>query len=225
MDNTFQDNRLRTITYDDVRKAMKGKPFTMKLTKTDGKIVGQAADEAIDSRLEACFVPDRGDEYVWEDGFLNCVVSVESFPVLLRRLSEAWIDGDEEICEAAASLLDACLDVLGLDGSITQTKKEQTMTPILRRFLDNHYSHRPGDTGPHSDKTAEKAREVLDASDLTTQKLLDDLGLTVLLSLIAVLHRKTVASAYDAGEESFIRAEADLLEATAIRIENGDVPT
>ena len=108
MDNTFQNSNLCVISYAIVRKAMKGKPFTMRLAKADGKIVEHVVNKGIDSRLEACFVsPDRGDKYVWENGFLNCVVSVESFPVLLRRLSE---DVDD-----AAALLDDCLTVLGFD--------------------------------------------------------------------------------------------------------------
>jgi len=107
MDNTFQNSNLCVISYAIVRKAMKGKPFTMRLAKADGKIVEHVVNKGIDSRLEACFSPDRGDKYVWENGFLNCVVSVESFPVLLRRLSE---DVDD-----AAALLDDCLTVLGFD--------------------------------------------------------------------------------------------------------------
>ena len=73
---------------------------TIILTEHGGKAVavnGQAVNEGIDSHLEACYCPDRGDQY---DGgqrkarklvlchTLECSVSVESLPVLLRRLSD-----------------------------------------------------------------------------------------------------------------------------------------
>lgn len=87
-----------TVTYAEVRKAMNGEPFTMSLTDSEEiTSVVQAVNEGIDSRLEACFCPGRGDRY---DGgkriagklvlcrTLECVVSVESLPVLLRRLCE-----------------------------------------------------------------------------------------------------------------------------------------
>jgi len=79
----------------------------------------------------------------------------------------------------------------------------------------------PGGT----DDADEIARKLLAAGTLTTQSLLDDLGLTVLLSLIAHLHRKTASDPHDEGEQQTVRAEADLLEETSVRIENGDLPT
>jgi len=56
-----------------------------------------AVNKGIDGHLEACFCPNRGDRY---DGgkrkagklvlcrTLECSVSIESLPVLLRRLSD-----------------------------------------------------------------------------------------------------------------------------------------
>ena len=87
-----------TVTYKPVQDAMNDEPFTMSLTDTDEiKAVIDAVNQGIDAHLEACFCPDRGDRY---DGgkrkagklvicrTLECVVSVESLPVLLRRLCE-----------------------------------------------------------------------------------------------------------------------------------------
>ena len=62
------------------------------------KAVIEAVNEGIDSHLEAAYCPDRGDSY--EGGkrmagklvmcrTLECAVSQESLPVLLRRLCES----------------------------------------------------------------------------------------------------------------------------------------
>lgn len=87
-----------TVTYDAVRAAMNGDPFTMSLTDTDEiQAVIDAVNQGIDAHLEACFCPDRGDRY--EGGkrkagklvlchSLDCSVSPASLPVLLRRLCE-----------------------------------------------------------------------------------------------------------------------------------------
>lgn len=87
-----------TVTYEAVRTAMNSEPFTMSLTDSDEiKAIIDAVNQGIDTRLEACFCFDRGDRY---DGgtrkvgklvlchTLECVVSVESLPVLLRRLCD-----------------------------------------------------------------------------------------------------------------------------------------
>ena len=53
-----------TVTYEEVRKAMNGEPFTMSLTDTDEiQAVIDAVNQGIDAHLEACFCPDRGDRY------------------------------------------------------------------------------------------------------------------------------------------------------------------
>ena len=86
------------ITYDAIRTAMDGEPYIMSLTGKDEILaVIEAVNQGIDSHLEACFCPDRGDRY--EGGTrktgrltlcrtLECCVSVESLPTLLRRLFE-----------------------------------------------------------------------------------------------------------------------------------------
>jgi len=107
-----------TIPYDAVREALDGEPYTMSLTDRDAiQAVSEAVNQGIDSHLEACFCPERGDQY--EGGerkagklticrTLDCCVSVESFPVLLRRLFES---GNE----AASSLARDILTTLGFD--------------------------------------------------------------------------------------------------------------
>ena len=100
-----------TVTYNAVRSAMDGQPYTMSLTGTDEiRAVVDAVNQGIDSHLEACFCPQRGDSY--EGGrrkagrltlcrTLECVVSPESLPVLLRRL----FDGDDVGMTLAADIL------------------------------------------------------------------------------------------------------------------------
>jgi hypothetical protein len=105
-------NRINgTVTYNAVRSAMHGQPYTMSLTGSDEiRAVVDAVNQGIDSHLEACFCPQRGDSY--EGGkrkagrltlcrTLECVVSPESLPVLLRRLFE----GDDAGMTLAADIL------------------------------------------------------------------------------------------------------------------------
>jgi hypothetical protein len=111
-----------TVSYDAVRRAG-GEPYTMSLTDTNEiKAVVAAVNQGIDSHLEACFCPDRGDRF--EGGertagklvlcrTLECRVSPESLPVLLRRLYE--LDTEEEIVDAAMSLAGDILMTLGFD--------------------------------------------------------------------------------------------------------------
>ena len=112
-----------TVTYEAVRRAMDSEIYTMSLTDTDEiKAVVEAVNMGIDSHLEACFCPGRGDSY--EVGTrtagkltlchtLECRVSPESLPVLLRRLYE--LDTAEDIADAGMSLADAILMTLGFD--------------------------------------------------------------------------------------------------------------
>jgi hypothetical protein len=90
---TLVTNNCVTVSYDLIREAMKGEPYTLQGAGNDGKHVEKAVNQGIDSRLEACFCPSRGDRFEWKGGKLHCVVSVESFPVLVRRLFE--MDNDE----------------------------------------------------------------------------------------------------------------------------------
>ena len=106
------------LNYEPIRNAMNGEPFTMSLTDTDEiEAVIDAVNQGIDSHLEACFCPERGDEYSGgkrEAGrlvlcrTLDCTISPDSLPVLLRRL----LDGDDE---AGYRLANDILNVLGFD--------------------------------------------------------------------------------------------------------------
>ncbi len=59
----------------------------------DADAVMLAVNQGIDARLEACYVPDRGDKFTFNGGgFLNCQISRESMPTLIRRLKEAKHD-------------------------------------------------------------------------------------------------------------------------------------
>jgi hypothetical protein len=114
-----------TVSYETVRKAMNGQPFTMSLTDEDDiRAVVAAVNEGIDGHLEACYCPDRGDQYEGGKrragklllcGALECVVSPESLPVLLRRLCESELGGDTEVQSAGMRLADDILLVLGIN--------------------------------------------------------------------------------------------------------------
>jgi hypothetical protein len=112
------------VDYETVRKAMDNEPFTMSLTEEDEiKAIIAAVNEGIDSHLEAAYCPDRGDRY--EGGerkagellmcrSLDCVVSVESLPTLLRRLCESDLGGDPDVQSAGSRLASDILFVLGI---------------------------------------------------------------------------------------------------------------
>ena len=114
------------VTYGTVRRAMDGQPYTMSLTGQDEiRAVIQAVNQGIDGHLEACFCPALGDRY--EGGqrkagklvlcrTLECSVSPESLPVLLRRLFE--LNGDEEMMEVASSLASVTSTVPASSSSI-----------------------------------------------------------------------------------------------------------
>jgi hypothetical protein len=113
-----------TVAYETIRQAMDGEPFTMSLTDEDEiKAVINAVNEGIDAHLEACFCPDRGDRF--EGGkrkagkltlcrTLECTVSVESLPVLLRRLCESDL-GDTDVEAEGNRLAADILMVLGIN--------------------------------------------------------------------------------------------------------------
>jgi hypothetical protein len=103
--------------------------YPMSLVGEDVQAVISAVNVGIDAHLTACFCPDRGDLYEaggrsitatsdtkhWKKGdklqlahTLECKVSAESLPVLLRRL-------DESDDEAASSLRSAILSTLGIE--------------------------------------------------------------------------------------------------------------
>ena len=112
-----------TVTYETVRKAMGGDLYPMSLTDTKGiRAVVEAVNQGIDSHLEACSCPDRGDRF---DGgkrtvgkltvcrTLECSVSPKSLPILLRRLFE--LDTEKDIADAGRTLAGDILLTLGLE--------------------------------------------------------------------------------------------------------------
>lgn len=95
---------------------MKGEPFTMCLSSREATAVIEAVNQGIDSHLEACSCPDRGDTYV-TGRKLECSVSVESLPTLIRRLTEQ--EGD-----TGPDLANGMLEVLGFRDNGTWHEKE-----------------------------------------------------------------------------------------------------
>jgi hypothetical protein len=114
------------------------KPFTMsRVGPTEKEAVILAVNQGLDSRLEACYVPERGDSYrqgkrtriaaedskFWKKGdelvlvrTLECEVSVESLPVLIRRLLEmdsgdSSDGGVDDAANSRASGICGCLDI------------------------------------------------------------------------------------------------------------------
>ena len=102
--------------------------YPMSLVGEDVQSIMNAVNVGIDAHLTACNCPDRGDSYeagdrsitatsdtkYWKTGdklqlaqTLECNVSAESLPVLLRRL-------DESDDEAASSLRSGILSTLGI---------------------------------------------------------------------------------------------------------------
>jgi hypothetical protein len=92
-------------------------PFTMSLVGEDIALVIAAVNQGIDSHLEGCFCPSRGDSYKhgdrsitaqednehWKKGdklvlsrTLECVVSPDSLRVLIRRLMDSGMDEDPD---------------------------------------------------------------------------------------------------------------------------------
>lgn len=64
-------------------------PYPMSLVGPDIQACVDVVNQGIDSRLQACFVPDRGDKFERVGNRLECLVSAESLPILVRRLLES----------------------------------------------------------------------------------------------------------------------------------------
>lgn len=112
------------ISYEQIRRAQGDEPYPMRLkNRREVEAVLAAVNQGIDSHLEACFVPDRGDRYELGTfdvcgktvgNCLDCEVSPESLPVLIRRLSELEHE-DEEVAQEAWLLADDILGTLELE--------------------------------------------------------------------------------------------------------------
>jgi hypothetical protein len=114
-----------TVSYETIRQAMDGEPFTMSLTDEDEiKTVIAGVNQGIDGHLEACYCPDRGDRYSGGERkagklvlcrTLECTISVESLPVLLRRLCESDLGGDPDVQAEGNRLAGDILLCLGVN--------------------------------------------------------------------------------------------------------------
>lgn len=121
----FRNSDGAVVRYETVRRALEGEdPLVMRLT--DAREIAaliEAVNERIDSCLESCFVPDRGDHYegkarshdgttvCWE---LVCHVSAASLPVLLRRLEDHPFK-DDDLASAALGLQSDILTALNIN--------------------------------------------------------------------------------------------------------------
>lgn len=118
--------------HDELEAAVKAacadrtEPFTASLTGAEeiGAVIA-AVNQGIDSHLEACYCPERGDRFdhvgrgfhaqgdtpYWKKGqwvvhtsALNCTISNQSLPTLIRRLMESSNDAGEslgrDMCES-----------------------------------------------------------------------------------------------------------------------------
>lgn len=128
-----------TYKYDDIIRECKGENFPFSLTDEDeARVAIKMVNIGIDSRLQACFVPDRGDSFSngersitatsdtdrWSAGdkivlakTLEGSLSPESLCVFLRRLCEdteyTGEDGDDN--DVGSSLASTILYCLGFD--------------------------------------------------------------------------------------------------------------
>ena len=118
------NGNLCKISYDEITKACNGEHYTMTLKGSDATVAIKAVNHGIDSRLQACYVFQRGDLYQFdtEQQWLNCSVSPESLPVFLRRLFDdmEWCDNENctgEDCDGSIgySLAEGILQTLGFD--------------------------------------------------------------------------------------------------------------
>jgi hypothetical protein len=113
----FVDNNGVEHTYNAVQEAQGEDPYCMELVgRIDIEAMTAAVNQGIDSHLEACFVPDRGDVFEPKERkvgsrrvgqVLVCKVSQESMPVLLRRLFE----GQEPDQRLAQDILDSLIEL------------------------------------------------------------------------------------------------------------------
>jgi hypothetical protein len=139
--NTFSQENMVKVKYGEVRKAHRkysgDKPFDMRLSPEDAAPFVHAVNMGIDSHLEACFVPARGDKVsvnsrqiaVLNDQpvhglpvkaakqYLDVEISAESLPVLLRRLYEDMPDGGKDggMADKGMSLASSMMMTLGFN--------------------------------------------------------------------------------------------------------------
>jgi hypothetical protein len=81
-------------------------PYPMALCTHDADSVRDAVNQGIDSHLESCFIPTRGDSYKWAGLRFKCLVSPESLPVLTRRLMESQNDNSRNLASSICETLE-----------------------------------------------------------------------------------------------------------------------
>lgn len=100
----------------EIARAAPKAGYHMSLVAEDRQKVIAAVNQGIDAYLEACFVPSRGDSFRFHTpkGIrgrisgprLECKISPQSLPVLVRRLMESNDDRAEslasDICQTLA---------------------------------------------------------------------------------------------------------------------------
>ena len=87
--------------------------YRMSLVGEDCQAVITAVNQGIDARLEACFVPDRGDRFSFAASGgpkiavarLECKVSPESLVTLVRRLMESGEAAAESVASGICQTL------------------------------------------------------------------------------------------------------------------------
>ena len=90
--------------------------YRMSLVGEDRQQVIAAVNQGIDSHLEACFVPVRGDSFRVQTPAgirgkisgprLECRVSPQSLPVLIRRLIESGDEASESLASSICQTLE-----------------------------------------------------------------------------------------------------------------------
>ena len=88
----------------------------MSLVGEDRQKVIAAVNRGIDAYLEACFVPARGDRFRLQTPagirgrisgpHLECQVSPQSLPVLIRRLMESGDEGAESLAASICQTIE-----------------------------------------------------------------------------------------------------------------------
>src|SRR6266550_3894829 len=98
-----------------IAKAAPKAGYAMSLVGDQQPVIA-AVNQGIDSRLEACFVPARGDRFMFQtpEGIrgkisgarLECLLSPQSLPVLVRRLMESGDDAAESLASSICQTLE-----------------------------------------------------------------------------------------------------------------------
>ena len=99
-----------------IAKAIPESGYAMSLVGEDRQAVIAAVNQGIDAHLEACYVPARGDRFQFQTPAgirgrisgprLECTVSPQSLPVLIRRLMESGNETAESLALSICQTLE-----------------------------------------------------------------------------------------------------------------------